>query len=147
MIKHFLLLTVFFISTFAQVENYKWETKNENYQLEQLPEKEYQISTSGFSQLLISSAQVTYYKLFSEYDGDNCPFYPSCSTFFVDAVEETNIIQGSLMFADRFTRDLNFFKSFSSYPLDNTGKFYDPVYKYALYSVVKIAELGKPKDD
>lgn len=147
MIKYFLLLAIFISTFFAQVETYKWKAEQQDYQLKQLPKKEYKIKTSGFSTLLVSTAQVAYYRLFSDYDGDNCPFYPSCSSFFVQAVDKTNIIKGSLMFADRFTRDLNFFKSFNSYPIYKTGKFYDPVYRYAFHSVDKIVELEKSTDD
>lgn len=147
MIRYFLLLTIFTAAFFAQVETRKWKAQKVDYQLEQLHQKETKINTSGFSTLLVSSAQVAYYKLFSDYDGDNCPFYPSCSTFFVQAVDETNIIKGSLMFADRFTRDLNFFKSFNSYPIHKTGQFYDPVYKYVFHSVEEIVRLEKSADD
>ena len=145
--KFFLLLAIFIFTSFAQTETHKWENEKADYQLEQLPQKEYNINTSSVSSLLVSSAQVVYYGLFSEYDGDNCPFYPSCSTFFVEAVDETNVLQGSLMFADRFTRDLNFFKNFNSYPIHKTGKFYDPVYKYAFHSVGKTVELEKFDND
>lgn len=114
----------------AQIETHKWETKTVDYLLQQNEEKSTTIKTNNVSTLLISSAQIIYHKLFSEYDGDNCPFYPSCSTFFVHAVDSLNIVFGSFLFADRFTRDLNFFKGFESYPIHQSGKFYDPVKKY-----------------
>lgn len=140
MSKYFLIL-LFLLPLYSQIETQKWQAKEVDFNIEQLPEKEYNLVTSDISSLLISSAQIAYYKLFSEYDGDNCPFYPSCSAFFVESVRETNLITGSLMFADRFTRDLNLFKSYQSYPMHSMGKFYDPVYKYAFYSAKEIVEL------
>ena len=123
------------ISLFGQTETHKWGKVKTDYRIPLPNEKEVEIKTDNVSNLLISTAQTVYYKLISEHDGDNCPFYPSCSVFFVEAVEETNFLQGSLMFADRFTRDMNFFKTFNSYPLHKSGKFYDPVYKYAFLSL------------
>lgn len=68
----------------------------------------------------------------SDLDGDNCPFYPSCSSFYVQSVREEGLIKGTLMFADRFTRDMNFIKDPSGYPLHAAGKFFDPPGNYAL---------------
>ncbi len=68
----------------------------------------------------------------SDHDGDNCPFYPTCSEFFVQAVRETNFFQGFFMFADRFTRDTNLLKGMKHYPLHVSERFYDPVCNYKL---------------
>ena len=143
------LFIFFFFSLIisAQPETYKWEKEKTDYKIEYVLQKKHQINSSSFSTLIVSGMQFTYYKLFSEYDGDNCPFYPSCSAFFVDAVEETNIIQGALMFADRFTRDTNFFKGLQSYPVHRNGKFYDPAYKYALHPVEELVELEMSNDE
>lgn len=131
MSKYFLIILFLVAATYAQVETEKWGTTKVDYRLQTPPDKTAEINTGSISDLFISSAQVTYYKLFSEYDGDNCPFHPSCSAFFVESVETTNLLHGALMFADRFTRDTNFFKGFDDYPLHSTGKFYDPASKYA----------------
>lgn len=130
MTKFLLTILCFSSLSFAQIETHKWETKSVDYLLQQNEEKSTTIKTNNVSTFLVSSAQVIYHKLFSEHDCDNCPFYPSCSTFFVHAVDSSNIIAGSLLFADRFTRDLNFFKGFESYPIHKSGKFYDPVKRY-----------------
>ncbi len=147
MSKCFFLIFLFVATLYSQVETHKWKAEEVDFRIKQPLQKEYNLITSDISSLLISSAQITYYKLFSEYDGDNCPFHPSCSAFFVQSVAQTNILKGSLMFADRFSRDINFFKGFSSYPIHKTGKFYDPVYKYAFHSVDKIVELEKSGHD
>ncbi|MBU0475828.1 MAG: membrane protein insertion efficiency factor YidD [Bacteroidetes bacterium] len=80
----------------------------------------------------MSFMQQSYSFLISDLDGDNCPFYPTCSSFFVQSVNETNIIKGTLMFADRFTRDSNIFKSRSHYPKHISGKLFDPIQNYLL---------------
>lgn len=147
MTKYLCLLFVLSAVVFSQTETHKWEKEKTDYGIEPALRKEYEINVSSFSTLFVSTAQVTYYKLFSEYDGDNCPFHPSCSAFFVDAVRETNLLQGALMFADRFTRDTNYFKDFQSYPIHKSGQFYDPVYKYELYSVDKLVELEQSDNE
>ncbi len=68
----------------------------------------------------------------SNLDGDNCPFYPTCSSFFVESVSETNILKGTLMFADRFTRDSNLFKTSKHYATHVSGRLYDPIKNYLL---------------
>jgi len=143
-------LTIIFITAVnlsAQIETYKWQPHEVDYRLNIPVAKEYKIITSNFSTILISFGQAAYYSVFSEYDGDNCPFHPSCSSFFVESVERTNIVEGSLMFADRFTRDINFFKGYHSYPLHSTGRFYDPVYKYELLPLTELIELIKSEND
>ena len=72
-----------------------------------------------------------YWFFISDVDGDNCAFQPTCSSFFIDATEETNIFQGSLMFSDRLIRDTNPFK-INDYPRDKSGYYYDPAYNYTL---------------
>lgn len=131
MSKYFLLLLIFCCASFAQTETQRWKAEKNDYRLDEIKEKDASINTSDIPTTFVSVLQVTYYKLFSDYDGDNCPFHPSCSAFFVEAVDTTNTLQGSLMFADRFTRDLNFFKTLNSYPIHKSGKFYDPAHKYA----------------
>lgn len=135
MSKYVLIFLYLVTVTCAQVETKQWSINKVDYRLQTPPQKTVEINTGSISDLFISSAQVAYYKLFSEYDGDNCPFHPSCSAFLVDAVESTNLLQGALMFADRFTRDTNFFKGFADYPHHVNGKFYDPAIQYAFIPI------------
>lgn len=117
---------------YAQVDWVKWGEAKPDYQLHAPEHKSYGIAKTNFGTRIISGLQTGYYVLFSDYDGDNCPFHPSCSAFFVRAVKETNVFKGSLMFADRFMRDTNLFKRAGYYPLHISGKLYDPVENYTL---------------
>lgn len=113
-------------SIFAQTDWEKWKGHKTSYALPSLSTKKSKTASSD----LVSSAQKLYKNLFSNIDGNNCAFYPSCSSFFVRAVHKTNFVNGALLFIDRFTRDLNFAKGLNNYPLYNDGHFYDPVEKY-----------------
>ena len=118
---------------YCQSDWQRWGAKEISYELPQIEKKNYSFNKAGFTSSVMSTFQNTYYFLISDLDGDNCPFHPTCSNFFAESVKETNIFQGALMFADRFTRDLNLFKK-GHYPLYKTGKFYDPVTNYKLSS-------------
>jgi putative component of membrane protein insertase Oxa1/YidC/SpoIIIJ protein YidD len=115
----------------AQTDGKRWEAKQVSYELTSSSITNDSLNTSNRHNSVISIVRDCYSFLISDLDGDNCPFTPSCSDFFVQAVEETNIFTGMLMFADRFTRDLNLFKVYSDYPV-RLGKFYDPPDNYTL---------------
>ncbi len=119
---------------FAQTDWVKWESQQVSYELPAHQHHDYTIDKSGFGLSIISVARNAYYFFVSDLDGDNCAFLPSCSTFYIQAIKETSIFKGTLMFADRFTRDINFFKGLSHYPLLSTNKFLDPAYNYTLHS-------------
>jgi putative component of membrane protein insertase Oxa1/YidC/SpoIIIJ protein YidD len=112
----------------------KWEAKQISYELPITHLHEYTIDKSSFGMTILSSFRNIYYFFISDLDGDNCPFYPSCSAFFIQSVKETNILNGGLMFADRFTRDLNLLKGMNHYPIYKSGKFFDPPFNYTLNS-------------
>ena len=119
------------ISINAQTDWQRWSANEVSYELPQFEKKDYSFDRSGFITSTISVFKNTYYFLISDLDGDNCPFHTTCSNFFVQSVKTTNIFQGSLMFADRFTRDLNLFKK-GNYPYSKNGKYYDSVQNYKL---------------
>ena len=52
--------------------------------------------------------------------------------FFLQSINETNIFQASLMFFDRFTRDMNIATRHDHYPKVSAGYFYDPPQNYTL---------------
>ncbi|MCU7497282.1 MAG: membrane protein insertion efficiency factor YidD [Ignavibacteria bacterium] len=82
---------------------------------------------------LLGTAHKLYSFFISDLDGDNCPFEPTCSNFFIQSVKSTNVFQGSLMFFDRFTRDMNLLK-INHYPLTPDRRhFTDPVINYTLH--------------
>ena len=130
--KTLLMLILFTAYCFAQTDWQHWDAKSVSYELHSAEKKDYSVDSSSSSNSFLSILRNGYYFLISDLDGDNCPFNPSCSRFFVDAVKETNLFQGILMFADRFTRDLNFLRSHSQYQLKKNGKFFDPAYNYTL---------------
>jgi putative component of membrane protein insertase Oxa1/YidC/SpoIIIJ protein YidD len=118
----------------AQTELVKWDSQDISYELPAHHQHDYALDKSSFGLTILSVARNTYYYFVSDLDGDNCAFLPSCSLFFIQAVKETSIFKGTLMFADRFTRDINFFKGSNHYPLLPVNKFYDPAFNYTLHS-------------
>ena len=128
----FLIFMIFCSVLSAQTDWVRWEGKTVSYQIPSSDHHEYRVDNSSFGMKTLSALRNTYYFLVSDLDGDNCPFYPTCSAFLVQAVKETNILKGTLMFADRFTRDINFFKGSDHYPYYGNGKFYDPAENYTL---------------
>ena len=131
--KFFLIASIFIVSIAqAQTDWVKWEAKQISYELKKESETNTRSNFSGFSAKIISAAKTVYKVMFSDLDGDNCPFHPSCSQFYVDAVGETNLLKGTLMFVDRFTRDINFFKGLNDYPKYSSNKFFDPAVNYTL---------------
>ena len=130
-------LFIFFLLSgllLAQTDWQKWDEQQVSYELSAQMKHDYTIDNSSFGITLLSAARNLYYFFISDLDGDNCAFSPSCSAFFIQAVKETSIFKGTLMFADRFTRDLNFFKGLNYYPLLPTNKYFDPAYNYTLYN-------------
>ena len=112
----------------------KWGKSNYSYKIpdpEAPGKRDYSLSGENTGRTILKSFADVYWFFISDVDGDNCSFNPTCSSFFVLAVKRTNILQGTLMFADRFTRDLNLFK-LNHYPHVQDGHFYDPVTLYTL---------------
>lgn len=131
----------------AQTDWVRWGKADVDYEIHSQHQHSHSIDNSSFGSTILSALQISYAVLISDVDGDNCPFYPTCSSFFVNSIKETNIFQGTLMFADRFTRDSNLFKRKGHYPIYSSGKLYDPTYNYYLdqdkvrfYSREKVVE-------
>ncbi len=81
---------------------------------------------------MLKSLADVYWIFISDVDGDNCSFSPTCSNFFIQSVQQTNLFQGTIMFFDRFTRDMDIFKKYNQYPRVTDGHFYDPPSLYTL---------------
>ncbi len=112
----------------------KWGKADYSYQIPGRAaegKRNYSLDGENFGGAVLKSFADAYWFFISDVDGDNCSFSPTCSSFLIRAVKRTNIVQGSLMFADRFTRDLNIFKLYH-YPRVKDGHFYDPVSLYTL---------------
>lgn len=145
--KSVLFLILFSGIISAQTDWVRWGKADVDYEISSQHQHSHSIDNSNIGSSILSGLQIFYAVLISDVDGDNCPFYPTCSSFFVRSIKETNIFKGTLMFADRFTRDSNLFKRRGHYPVHSSGRFYDPTYNYYLdqnkvkfYSRKKIVE-------
>ena len=135
-----LLLVTFSGQSFCQLESLKWTKQEISYAKPDIYEEHhYSFQADDAGEFIKKSFINAYWFFISDVDGDNCPFRPSCSTFFIYATEETNILQGTVMFSDRLVRDFNPFKK-CHYPTDKYGQYYDPAFNYTL-STQKIKYL------
>ncbi len=130
-------LIMLFILTSAvisgQTDIQKWGKADISYQMGTAnTERNYGIEKGSITDMFVSGLTHVYWVFISDVDGDNCAFSPSCSSFFVESVKETNIFQGTLMFADRLTRDSNFINRQYRYPFAKNGRFYDIPSNYKL---------------
>ncbi|MFH0734591.1 MAG: membrane protein insertion efficiency factor YidD [bacterium] len=132
MIRYIFLLFFVVTSMFAQADWVKWDQKSVEYTKVLNKNIEYKPEHTSFFTFFTNTAKKVYKTVFSNLDGENCPFTPTCSNFYVESVEKGGIIKGTLMFFDRFTRDANLFKNFDQYKIVNDNKFYDPVNNYLL---------------
>ncbi len=129
------LFLVFFLAAncFAQTDWVKWGKKDVPYVIHnENNQRDYSINSDNPVNFLTKSLVNVYWYFVSDVDGDNCSFNPTCSSFFIQSVKKTNIFQGTLMFFDRFTRDMNIFNKKSLYPILPDGHFYDPPSLYTL---------------
>jgi len=130
------LLSILFISQvaiYSQTDWVRWEKSDLTYQLKNnYLEREYDLSIESVSDVIVKPVINAYWFFVSDVDGANCPFQPSCSSFLVQSIKETNVFQGVVMFFDRFTRDTNIFGRHEHYPRYGKNHFYDPVSLYTL---------------
>ncbi len=130
-----IILTFLPVLLSAQTETHKWGKADISYQVQpNFSNRSYGIEKGSVTNMFVSSFTHAYWIFISDVDGDNCPFSPSCSSFFVESVQETNLLQGTLMFADRLTRDTNFFNRQYHYPYAVNGRLYDLPTNYKLKS-------------
>ena len=130
LILFFILVSV---SVFGQTNIQKWGKADISYQIKPVnTERNYGIEKGSVTDMFVSSLTHAYWIFISDVDGDNCAFNPSCSSFFIESVKETNIFQGTLMFADRLTRDTNFINRELRYPFSMNGRLYDVPANYKL---------------
>ncbi|GAB4292320.1 MAG: hypothetical protein Kow0098_12160 [Ignavibacteriaceae bacterium] len=133
MVKFFFILVFSAVLIPAQTAHEKWTGKEVSYTLPSVDNhRDYLINFDNPVKTITKSVAVAYWVFISDLDGNNCPFRPSCSSFFVQAAEKTNPVQGLLMFMDRFTRDLNIINRHQHYPQLYSGYYYDPVDNYTL---------------
>ena len=131
----FILLFLFLISSsaFSQLDQFKWKKAFISYEKpSEFRSREYSFDSENPFDFIIKSFVNTYWFFISDVDGDNCPFRPSCSSFYMQSINETDIFQASMMFFDRFTRDMNITKALNHYPRVKSGYYYDPPQNYTL---------------
>jgi hypothetical protein len=117
----------------SQTDWVRWGKADFSYEMHKdKTQRNYNIRGDNAGEILLNTAAVGYWLFISDVDGDNCPFSPTCSSFFLQSVKETNILQGTFMFADRFTRDMDIFGRLSHYPIAKNRHFYDPPTLYTL---------------
>ena len=132
--KYFILfLFISQLAVYSQTDWVRWEKSDPTYIMKNdYQEREYDLSIQSPSDVIVKPVINTYWFFVSDFDGSNCPFHPSCSSFLVQSVKETNPFQGTVMFFDRFTRDTNIFGRQKHYPKFGEKHFYDPVTLYTL---------------
>ena len=129
----FLFSALFTTSAFCQIENLKWQKADITYEKQvNFAKRNYSFESENAGEFIAKSLANAYWFFISDVDGDNCPFRPTCSSFLLQSVKETNIFQASFMFFDRFTRDINIAKGHNHYPRVSAGYFYDPPQNYTL---------------
>jgi putative component of membrane protein insertase Oxa1/YidC/SpoIIIJ protein YidD len=133
------MMKLFIISMFisflglAQTDLHRWGKADVSYQMKPVnTERSYGIEKGSVTDMFVSGLTDAYWIFISDVDGDNCAFSPSCSSFFIESVKETNVLQGTLMFADRLTRDTNFIDRQFRYPFAENGRLYDVPSNYKL---------------
>ncbi|MHB8854075.1 MAG: membrane protein insertion efficiency factor YidD [Ignavibacteriaceae bacterium] len=131
-----LFLCIFIFSStiiFAQTDWQKWGKANYSYAVkDNFHRRDLSFDAKNPERFVLKSLLDSYWFFISDVDGDNCAFSPTCSNFFLQSVSKTNLVQGTLMFFDRFTRDMDFISKFDFYPRVPDGHFYDPISLYTL---------------
>lgn len=127
------LIIVFSLNILCQTDYLKWRKADVSYEKQiHSQERDYSFEADNAGEFIIKTFTNAYWFFISDVDGDNCPFRPSCSAFLLQSIKETNIFQASLMFFDRFTRDMNIAKGNDHYPRISAGYYYDPPVNYTL---------------
>jgi putative component of membrane protein insertase Oxa1/YidC/SpoIIIJ protein YidD len=128
-----LFLLLISSSAFSQLDQFKWKKAFTSYEKpDEFRHREYSFKAKSPLDFIKKSFANAYWFFISDVDGDNCPFRPTCSAFFIQAINETDIFQASLMFFDRFTRDMNISKTLNHYPRVKSGYYYDSPQNYTL---------------
>jgi len=121
-------------SGFAQsaLDDLKWKAVEPDYAPERVgTERDYAFEFEGALDAVATTTIYAYRFFISDVDGENCPFQPSCSQFFVEASRRYGVVRGGLMFADRFTRDATIVKTSARYGAPEKGKYVDPPERYS----------------
>jgi len=133
-----IIVSVFTLTVSAQTDWVKWGKAEVSYEKpNRFNHRDYSFKEKTVPEIAVKALANAYWFFISDLDGDNCPFSPTCSSFLIQSVKATNLVQGTLMFFDRFTRDYNIVERNKHYPRVKDGHYYDPVSLYTL-NVAKI---------
>ncbi len=79
---------------------------------------------------------VIYKKLLSPLLGESCRFYPPCSNYYLDSIENNGIFKGHILFLSRIIRCNSLYKGGIDYPRKNVSlkKCFSLIFKYELNS-------------
>jgi len=120
-------------AVFSQAETERWGVKENPYLInEDAGKRDYSLREKSLASAAVKIFIMGYWFFISDLDGDNCPFYPSCSSFLMQSAKTENIFKACLMFGDRFTRDVNIFGRDSHYPAIKNKRYFDPPELYSL---------------
>lgn len=121
---------IFFFLIALPVLPQAWQPSTVDWS-EELPVKKKFYELSGSVAEVSFIILVNGYRLFvSEPDGENCPFDPSCSRFFIESLKQTNLFEAILLASDRLIRDTSFGNKHRHYHIDKFGKLIDPPSRY-----------------
>ncbi len=122
-------LMVFFLLSYPLFSQ-AWQPAVVDYTEEMPVRKKYYEISGNVSEVAFKLLVNGYRLLISEPDGDNCPFTPSCSRFFIESLRQTNVVEAVLLASDRLIRDTSFGNKFRHYHTDKFGKLIDPPSRY-----------------
>jgi Domain of unknown function DUF37. len=113
-----------------QFSGQAWQPKEVDYGVEIPPGPEFHKLEGSLPEVSVKLFVNAYRLIISNPDGERCPFSPSCSRFFVEAVKQTNIFEAILLSSDRLIRDTSAGNRLSQYSIDATGHLIDPPSRY-----------------
>lgn len=121
---------VLFLTLSFPLFSQAWQPAAVDYTEEMPVKKKYYEIKGDVSEVAFKILVNGYRLIISEPDGDNCPFTPSCSRFFIESLQQTNVFEAVLMASDRLIRDTSFGNKYEHYHIDKFGKLIDPPSRY-----------------
>lgn len=117
-------------SSFAQNDKYGFDEFRglfESHEHKPMKYKSKNQKSKNEAEFLLATAFNTYKAFFSSQDNPSCVFYPTCSSYSVEAFQEKGIIMGTLYTFDRLSRCHHFVNA-NQYIFDpSKQRYYDPV--------------------
>ena len=84
--------------------------------------------TKSTVKIFINNLYKIWSKYITPYDGPKCSFYPTCSTYAIQAINKHGIIRGEIVASDRITRcNWGAADKYKIKRFGETNRIYDPV--------------------